>query len=85
VLVIGGGPKRPLDRGAAEAAQRGHADRRPRAAHRRQLEEALSRADPAQPGAVNHLPYMLFPPSWPTYIPKDKLANCFESYVDAWS
>ena len=31
---------------------------------------------------VNHLPYMPFPPSWPTYIPKDKLANWFESYVD---
>ena len=31
---------------------------------------------------VNHLPYMLFPPNWPTYIPKDKLANWFESYVD---
>ena len=31
---------------------------------------------------VNHLPYMLFPPSWPTYIPKDKLANWFEAYVD---
>ena len=27
---------------------------------------------------VNHLPYMLFPPNWPTYIPKDKLANWFE-------
>lgn len=32
---------------------------------------------------VNHLPYMLFPPNWPVYIPKDKLANWFESYVDA--
>ncbi|MBR0810209.1 NAD(P)/FAD-dependent oxidoreductase [Bradyrhizobium diazoefficiens] len=32
---------------------------------------------------VNHLPYMPFPPNWPTYIPKDKLANWFESYVDA--
>ncbi len=32
---------------------------------------------------VNHLPYMRFPPNWPTYIPKDKLANWFESYVDA--
>jgi cation diffusion facilitator CzcD-associated flavoprotein CzcO len=32
---------------------------------------------------VNHLPYMSFPPSWPTYIPKDKLANWFEAYVDA--
>ena len=32
---------------------------------------------------VNHLPYMPFPPSWPTYIPKDKLANWFETYVDS--
>lgn len=32
---------------------------------------------------VNHMPYMPFPPSWPTYIPKDKLANWFEAYVDA--
>src|SRR5260370_21704583 len=31
---------------------------------------------------VNHLPYMHFPPSWPTYIPKDKLANWFEAYVE---
>jgi len=31
---------------------------------------------------VNHLPYMPFPSNWPTYIPKDKLANWFESYVD---
>ncbi|HEV2153295.1 NAD(P)/FAD-dependent oxidoreductase [Bradyrhizobium sp.] len=32
---------------------------------------------------VNHMPYMPFPLSWPTYIPKDKLANWFEAYVDA--
>lgn len=32
---------------------------------------------------VNHLPYMPFPPSWPVYIPKDKLANWFEAYVEA--
>jgi cation diffusion facilitator CzcD-associated flavoprotein CzcO len=32
---------------------------------------------------VNHLPYMPYPLSWPIYIPKDKLANWFESYVDA--
>jgi cation diffusion facilitator CzcD-associated flavoprotein CzcO len=32
---------------------------------------------------VNHLPYLPFPPSFPTYIPKDKLANWFEAYVDA--
>src|SRR3954471_21541015 len=31
---------------------------------------------------VNHLPYMLFPPNWPTYIPKDKLDNWFEAYVE---
>ena len=32
---------------------------------------------------VNHLPYMLFPPTWPKYIPKDMLANWFEAY--AWA
>ena len=32
---------------------------------------------------VNHLPYMPFPPNFPVYIPKDKLANWFESYVEA--
>jgi len=32
---------------------------------------------------VNHLPYMPFPPNWPVYIPKDKLANWFEFYADA--
>jgi Pyridine nucleotide-disulphide oxidoreductase len=32
---------------------------------------------------VNHLPYMPFPPSWPTYIPKDKLAAWFEAYVES--
>jgi thioredoxin reductase len=32
---------------------------------------------------VNHMPYMPFPPTWPTYIPKDKIANWFEAYVEA--
>lgn len=32
---------------------------------------------------VNHLPYMPFPPTWPVYIPKDMLANWFETYVEA--
>jgi cation diffusion facilitator CzcD-associated flavoprotein CzcO len=32
---------------------------------------------------VNHLPYMPFPPNWPRYIPKDKLANWFEAYVES--
>jgi putative flavoprotein involved in K+ transport len=32
---------------------------------------------------VNHLPYLPFPPNFPVYIPKDKLANWFEFYVEA--
>lgn len=32
--------------------------------------------------AVNHLPYMPFPKTFPRYIPKDKLANWLETYVD---
>jgi len=32
---------------------------------------------------VNHLPYLPFPPNWPVYIPKDKLANWFEAYVES--
>jgi len=32
---------------------------------------------------VNHLPYLPFPESFPVYIPKDKLANWFELYVEA--
>ena len=32
---------------------------------------------------INHLPYMEFPPTWPTYIPKDMLGNWFEFYADA--
>jgi putative flavoprotein involved in K+ transport len=33
--------------------------------------------------SFNHLPYMPFPPSWPTYLPKDMVADWFESY--AWA
>jgi putative flavoprotein involved in K+ transport len=32
---------------------------------------------------VNHLPYMPFPPTWPTYLPKDKLAGWLEAYAEA--
>ena len=32
---------------------------------------------------VNHLPYMPFPPNWPAYIPKDKVAGWFEAYAEA--
>ncbi|KAL2757249.1 hypothetical protein ACRALDRAFT_1054600 [Sodiomyces alcalophilus JCM 7366] len=37
----------------------------------------------------DHLPYMPFPPQWPIFTPKDKLADFFEAYaklldLDAW-
>jgi putative flavoprotein involved in K+ transport len=32
---------------------------------------------------VNHLPYLPFPETWPTYIPKDMLGNWLEFYADA--
>lgn len=32
---------------------------------------------------LNHLPYLEFPPTFPTYIPKDMLGNWFEFYADA--
>jgi len=32
---------------------------------------------------VNHLPFMPFPDTWPTYVPKDKLAGWFEAYVES--
>lgn len=32
---------------------------------------------------VNHLPFMPYPPTWPAYIPKDKLAGWFEAYAEA--
>ena len=31
---------------------------------------------------TNHLPYIPFPPNWPTYLPKDKLAAWFEIYAE---
>lgn len=30
----------------------------------------------------NHLPYMPFPPTWQQYLPKDRIANWLEMYVD---
>ncbi len=32
---------------------------------------------------VNHLRYMPFPVTWPDYIPKDKIANWLETYVES--
>jgi len=31
----------------------------------------------------NHMPYLPFPRTWPNYIPKDKIANWLEFYVEA--
>src|ERR1700676_847737 len=54
-------------------------DREPRVGDNwRQRYHALTLHNQVQ---VNHLPYMPFPPNWPVYIPKDKLANWFEAYV----
>jgi hypothetical protein len=33
--------------------------------------------------ALNHLPYMPFPPTWPRYLPKDVLGDWLETY--AWA
>ncbi len=30
----------------------------------------------------NHLPYMPFPPTWPLFLPKDKLAGWLEAYAE---
>src|SRR6201995_3894376 len=83
VLVVGGGHA-----GLSSAARLKQlrvdtliVDRWPRIADNwRKRYHALTLHNQVQ---VNHLPYMPFPPNWPTYIPKDKLANWFEAYVDA--
>ncbi|MGW3472671.1 FAD-dependent oxidoreductase [Saccharopolyspora sp. NPDC000995] len=31
---------------------------------------------------ANSMPYMPFPPNWPTFVPKDKLAGWLESYAE---
>jgi putative flavoprotein involved in K+ transport len=83
VLVVGGGQA-----GLSIAARLGQlevdtliVDRWPRIGDNwRQRYHALTLHNQVH---VNHLPYMPFPPSWPTYIPKDMLAGWFEAYVEA--
>src|SRR6266850_2589545 len=83
VLVVGGGQA-----GLSIAARLGQlqvdtliVDRWPRIGDNwRQRYDALTLHNQVH---VNHLPYMPFPPNWPVYIPKDKLANWFEAYVEA--
>ena len=83
VLVVGGG-QAGLSIGA-RLTQRGIdtlvVDRWPRIGDNwRQRYRALTLHNQVH---VNHLPYMPYPPNWPVYIPKDKLANWFESYAEA--
>jgi hypothetical protein len=83
VLVVGGGQAGLSI--AARLTQLGIdtliVDRWPRIGDNwRQRYHALTLHNQVQ---VNHLPYMPFPPSWPTYIPKDKLAGWFEAYVES--
>ncbi|MBW8853756.1 MAG: NAD(P)/FAD-dependent oxidoreductase [Bradyrhizobium sp.] len=83
VLVVGGGQG-----GLAAAARLGQlevdtliVDRWPRVGDNwRRRYHALTLHNQVH---VNHLPYMPFPPNWPVYIPKDKLANWFEAYAEA--
>lgn len=83
VLVVGGGQA-----GLSAAARLNHLnvdtliiDKYPRVGDNwRQRYHALTLHNQVQ---VNHLPYMPFPPNWPAYIPKDKLANWFEAYVES--
>jgi len=83
VLVVGGGQAGLSI--AARLGQRGIdtliVDRWPRIGDNwRQRYHALTLHNQVH---VNHLPYMPFPPNWPVYIPKDKLAGWFEAYVEA--
>lgn len=41
--------------------------------------KSLSLHDPVN---ANHLPFIPFPPYWPTYTPAGKIANFLESYVE---
>jgi putative flavoprotein involved in K+ transport len=83
VLVVGGG-QAGLSIAARIAQLQVDAlivDRWPRVGDNwRQRYHALTLHNQVQ---VNHLPYMPFPPNWPTYIPKDKLAGWFEAYVES--
>lgn len=83
VLVVGGGQA-----GLSVAARLGQLDidtliidRHPRIGDNwRKRYHALTLHNETH---VNHLPYLPFPPTFPVYIPKDKLANWFESYVES--
>ncbi len=83
VLVVGGGQA-----GLSVAARLGQlgvdtliVDRHPRIGDNwRKRYHALTLHNETH---VNHLPLMPFPPTFPVYLPKDKLANWFEAYVES--
>ena len=83
VLVVGGGQA-----GLSIAARLGHLgvdtliiDRNPRIGDNWRLRyHSLTLHNEVH---VNHLPLMPFPSTWPVFIPKDKLANWFETYVES--
>ncbi len=83
VLVVGGGQA-----GLTVAASLGHLgvdtlviDRHERVGDNwRKRYHSLALHNPTD---INHLPYMPFPPNWPTYLPKDMIADWFEAY--AWA
>ncbi|KAJ0420837.1 flavin-containing monooxygenase [Aspergillus carlsbadensis] len=45
----------------------------------RQRYRTLVMHDPIQ---YRHMPFVPFPPTWPTFTPKDKMADFFEAYVN---
>ena len=83
MLVVGGGQAGLSIAARLDAVARRYADRRrrPRIGDNwRKRYHSLALHNQIQ---VNHLPYMPFPPNWPKYIPKDKLANWFEAYAES--
>jgi putative flavoprotein involved in K+ transport len=83
VLIVGGGPAglglaarlAALDVAALVIERRARIGDSWRARYR-----TLSLHNPIW---VNHLPYLAFPETWPTYLPKDMFAWWLENYADA--
>ncbi|MEL6373580.1 MAG: NAD(P)/FAD-dependent oxidoreductase [Pseudomonadota bacterium] len=83
VLVVGGGHAGIV--AAAEAKQLGLdvliVDRMARIGDNWRLRYHSLKLHNQTP--INEMPYLPFPRMWPAYIPKDKLANWLEAYVEA--
>ena len=83
VLVVGGGQAGLSIAARLLPARRRYADRRPPQRVGDNWRTRYHSLTLHNEVFVNHLPYLPFPPNFPVYIPKDKLANWFEFYVDA--